>query len=427
MQRATVCCTVLQSAAENVAECCRVLQSVYCSEAVSCGDHGSGLSAHDELNTAGKDCYRVNAVHKSQFSHPPPAAAKEPAPHTAKEDCIVIDDDSDSEITSEHTKRRKMEAAASVSIASSACNAHQRDAMNAELRALHFARKARAPEVPSDAREDTASLALARRLQDEEIAAIAGLAGGGSAGRGRGGGGQRSEAAHGKRQAPPNMFKADGLGFWLLKTNRIKEEANSPEFVVRLHDVIVGDIKWAILCNYDWDLNFLFDEVPKLLSIPCVCVLYDRRHEPSRQFNNLPANFRAFVPPFDANDKFGTMHSKFMLLCYDTGIRMVVMTCNFGCTYQMTDALWAQDFPWKSSSSSSSSSPPHSSDFEETLCRYLAISYSKFKTDGVSAGGQCINLKTIHKIDFSGARAVLIASVPGRHKQSEGNLFRWVL
>ena len=69
------------------------------------------------------------------------------------------------------------------------------------------------------------------------------------------------------------------------------------------------------------------------------------------------------------------------------------------------DALWAQDFPWKCSGAAKTSK------FEETLTRYL----QKAQWKGASGGGLSVDLSTLRKCDFSGARAVLIASVPGRH------------
>jgi len=44
------------------------------------------------------------------------------------------------------------------------------------------------------------------------------------------------------------------------------------------------------------------------------------------QFQNLPDNFRAFAPALP--EMYGTHHSKFVLLGYATGMRVVLLTCN---------------------------------------------------------------------------------------------------
>ena len=179
--------------------------------------------------------------------------------------------------------------------------------------------------------------------------------------------------------------------------------------MVRLKDVVVGDIKWAILSNYLWDMHWLVHEIPKLKEIPCVSILYHKRNDDAvpLQFSKLPDNFCCCAPPFPLGDQFGTHHSKFMLLGFERGIRVVIMTANniFSDNYHMTDALWSQDFPWKHCNS------PSRSDFEDTLTQYL----EEAKWSGAKARGQHISVETLRKCDFSSARVVLIASVPGRH------------
>jgi len=181
-----------------------------------------------------------------------------------------------------------------------------------------LARKLQADEL----RRRDSDEALARRLQEEEVSG-----GGGAGGPGRSLKRSRSGVWNHDQAQPHPVFKADGLGFWLLHTEGIEKEANSPEYVVRLRDVVVGDIKWAVLSNYLYDMEWLLKEIPKLGDIPCVSILYHGQDNAvPLQFRKLPPNFRAFAPPLP--DRYGTHHSKFVLLGYETGIRVVVLTCN---------------------------------------------------------------------------------------------------
>ena len=85
---------------------------------------------------------------------------------------------------------------------------------------------------------------------------------------------------------------------------------------------------------------------------------------------------------------------------YDTMSRR--STC---CRFWSSDTLLAQDFPWKCSGAANTSK------CEETLTRYL----QKAQWKGASGGGQSVDIATLRACDFSGARALLVASVPGRH------------
>ena len=262
--------------------------------------------------------------------------------------------------------------------------------INAELRAAHFARQARGA-VSVDVYSDEA---LARRLQEEEDAELSQKA--------------RDKTGQGDKRGVHRSFRADGLGFWLLHTEGIEEEANSREHCVRLREVVVGDIQWALISNYLYDMDWLREEIPKLDEIPCVAVLFHRPdgHGGSiSQFSGLPSNYRTYGPPLP--ERYGTHHSKFMLLGYTTGIRVIVLTCNHiqQDHYHMSDALWAQDFPKKSATDLSSP-------FEDTLTRYLEMA----KWRGAEAGGKKIDVDLLRTFDFSAARAVLIVSAPGRHK-----------
>ena len=83
----------------------------------------------------------------------------------------------------------------------------------------------------------------------------------------------------------------------------------------------MGDINWAVVSNYLYDMDWLLKEIPKLRNIPCVSLLC---HKDNCEFV-LPANFTKFSPYVE---QYGTHHSKFILLGYETGIRVIILTCN---------------------------------------------------------------------------------------------------
>eukprot|EP01031_Cornospumella_fuschlensis_P033048 gene33048-39978_t len=106
-------------------------------------------------------------------------------------------------------------------------------------------------------------------------------------------------------------------------------------------------------------------------------------------------------------ERYGTHHSKIMLLFYSTGVRVVITTANFipeDFTFR-TQASYVQDFPLKEASGQPSC------EFEHSLVDYL-------NQVAVSERAQQ-RLKTIcqrlHTYEFKSAQVVLVASVPGRH------------
>ena len=65
------------------------------------------------------------------------------------------------------------------------------------------------------------------------------------------------------------------------------------------------------------------------------------------QFKNLPDNFHPFAPPL--SEKWGTHHSKFILLGYETGMRVVILTCNNimqDCELNIGIAAFMQMWKW---------------------------------------------------------------------------------
>ncbi len=319
-------------------------------------------------------------------------AADRSAAGASKREAIAIESDEE-DGKQDRTKRRRV----GVSEDSKPPN------MNAELGAAHLAR--RALQTPQSDEE------LARILQEEEarqanMARTRDAEQEDEARKGQSACPSAAQGGHDSRHHP--TFRADGLGFWLLHTEGIKKEANSKEHCVRLRDAVVGDIQWAVLSNYLYDMDWLREEVPKLDDIPCVSVLFHRREAgDGAQFSHLPHNYRPFAPPLPG--MYGTHHSKFVLLGYKTGVRVIVLTCNNieQDHYHMSDALWAQDFPRKTDAGKG-----NSSDFEDTLVRYL----EKAEFKGAQAGGQRVDIGALRAFDFSGARASLIVSAPGSHE-----------
>ena len=113
------------------------------------------------------------------------------------------------------------------------------------------------------------------------------------------------------------------------------------------------------------DLDWLRCEAPSLCDIP-LALLYHYVEGDASQWPNLHLH-KPVVPPY------GTHHTKCLLLAHDGGrkLRVCVQTANnlYTDNYQLTDAVWAQDFPAKPADAAAA--PGASCQFEDDLVDYM--------------------------------------------------------
>ena len=172
---------------------------------------------------------------------------------------------------------------------------------------------------------------------------------------------------------------------------------------VTIRDIVGGPVvpAWAILMNFQFDAEWLITECPVLLDVSKVVCIHgqdDISNSPAK-----PSHWELHKPPVP---RYGTHHSKAMLLGYEDGVRVAVFTANFGVMDHnvLSNACWTQDFPKKSNRS------PVTSEFEEDIVRYMHA--TRWRKNNPSS---LPNNETLRKYDYSGAGAKLIASVPGTY------------
>ena len=159
----------------------------------------------------------------------------------------------------------------------------------------------------------------------------------------------------------------------------------------------------GICINYMHDLDWLGSEAPSLKDAP-LGLLYQYIEGDMSQWPNVRPH-KPEVPPY------GTHHTKCLILAHDGGrvLRVCVQTANnlYTDNFQLTDAVWVQDFPAKPVDAVESSCQ-----FEEDLVDYMQQS----RWPGILVPGRGhVGSVTLRSFDFSAARAVLIPSVPGAH------------
>jgi len=223
---------------------------------------------------------------------------------------------------------------------------------------------------------------------------------------------------------------------YLLRVRGIPDWGNQPPLGLHLSYLLTPPMKWIMTSNYMIDLQWLFSACPAMLSAQQLIFVHGEKH-PAHLHQAIQAagiSHKTIIhsPPLPI--AFGTYHSKFFLVQYERGLRVIIHSANLiypDCNNK-TQGVWFQDFPLKSVDNTDkdamqnkqqqhqacSSPPPPSSSYN--------ISTSSFERDlqqYVTSLGlpppltrQTHNIIALH--DFSSARAHLVASVPGYHKGS---------
>eukprot|EP00299_Pterocystis_sp_00344_P006181 c17964_g1_i1.p1 GENE.c17964_g1_i1~~c17964_g1_i1.p1 ORF type:complete len:500 (+),score=93.51 c17964_g1_i1:26-1525(+) len=199
----------------------------------------------------------------------------------------------------------------------------------------------------------------------------------------------------------------------LIKSEALDARSNRDRY--HLTDVITGNALWAVVCNYMIDLPW-FLSACNIANIPKVLLFHgcDDVHQ-----QRIPGNFDCFQP--SVIDAYGTHHSKAFVLFYDSGVRVCVCTANLlSCDWNsMTQGLWQQDFPLKTTASASTSP------FEIQLTYYFEkhCQFTKPNWNGhtYQVFGRTF-FEWIRQYDFSSATVRLLTSVPGRHVGSDINM-----
>jgi tyrosyl-DNA phosphodiesterase-1 len=211
-------------------------------------------------------------------------------------------------------------------------------------------------------------------------------------------------------------------------------------------------IDWMVISNYIVDFHFLLSELPELVSIPTVLVVYGHADDPAgiqawkraaaadarvdfvrRDPSDPP---RSAANPLNVSIPYGCHHTKLFLVGYASGrLRVIVHSSNlrFNDVHFKCQGAFLQDF-WPKREDQEFMT----NDFEETLISYVSTyRYLERRTwqrgppirRATTAGplldileSSCCSslMDQLSKYDFSTARGVMIPSAPGFHPAGGG-------
>ena len=129
---------------------------------------------------------------------------------------------------------------------------------------------------------------------------------------------------------------------------------------------------------------------------------------------------------------YGTHHSKFFLLFYSHGVRVVIHTANlvFSDCNNKTQGIFFQDFPFNKAGKSSRAA--RQSNASESSCVHTDSSVHTDFHSHLITYVRALRLpaeaftdieRQLNRCDFSSARVALVPSIPGRHDRSIFNRF----
>ena len=205
------------------------------------------------------------------------------------------------------------------------------------------------------------------------------------------------------------------LPFYLTRLSGAEPDPSS----LTINDIFDGDNKeYVCIFNYMLDPEWLFSECPALLTIP-VLICHGQKSLESVLIENVVSS-RVDL----GAETYGSHHTKMMIIFYSNGIRIAIGTANLveGDWSTKTQGFYVQDFPLLSHNSdhttttttTTTTNNTYNNDYMNDLSDYLKEIklYSSFTQKVLT--DKVINRLPLY--DYSSAYAILMPSVPGRHK-----------
>mmetsp|Transcript_19666 Transcript_19666/g.33127 ORF Transcript_19666/g.33127 Transcript_19666/m.33127 type:complete len:673 (+) Transcript_19666:74-2092(+) len=222
-----------------------------------------------------------------------------------------------------------------------------------------------------------------------------------------------------------------------------------------LADVVTEGAEAVVLMNYIVDIPFLIDQCP-VLRKPEVDVLV--LHGSKGKTESLNETRRELgmwhwvvSEVIMGAERYGTHHSKIILVFYSTGVRVCIMTANLIETdvHHLTQGIYVQDFPYLCTSTtdmreseaqgtetSAITAPAthkategtvetEAEEDEKFMFRTPLLQYmAHIKSNISQAAGIVLNqrMAQLQRVNFSRCKAALIPSRPGRHEDQKD---RW--
>ncbi|XP_056240124.1 tyrosyl-DNA phosphodiesterase 1 [Seriola aureovittata] len=238
---------------------------------------------------------------------------------------------------------------------------------------------------------------------------------------------ERPPSPHGRLyyiDEPDDFFESsipclnDTYRFYLNKVTGLDRKYNSGALHIRdILSPLFGTLKESVQFNYCFDIAWMVKQYPsEFRDRPVLIVHGDKREAKARLLQQAQPFPHVRFCQAKLDIAFGTHHTKMMLLWYEEGFRVIILTSNLirADWYQKTQGMWMSPlFPRlpKGGSATAGESPTF---FKRDLLEYLG-SYRAPELEEW--------IQRIKEHDLSETRVYLIGSTPGRYVGSD--MERW--
>uniref|UniRef100_A0AAV2LLM8 Tyrosyl-DNA phosphodiesterase 1 n=1 Tax=Knipowitschia caucasica TaxID=637954 RepID=A0AAV2LLM8_KNICA len=201
----------------------------------------------------------------------------------------------------------------------------------------------------------------------------------------------------------------DTYGFYLNKVSGLERKYNTGALHIKdILSPLFGTLKESVQFNYCFDVAWMVQQYPKdFRDRPVLLVHGDKREAKARLVRDSQPYPHVKLCQAKLDIAFGTHHTKMMLLWYEEGFRVVILTSNMirADWYQKTQGMWMSPlYPQLPNGSSKTGDSP--TFFKRDLLEYLS-SYRAAELEEW--------IQRIKEHDLSETRVYLIGSSPGRY------------
>ncbi|KAM3625455.1 uncharacterized protein V6R79_012432 [Siganus canaliculatus] len=238
---------------------------------------------------------------------------------------------------------------------------------------------------------------------------------------------ERPPSPHGRVyyiDEPDDFFESsipclnDTYRFYLNKVTGLDRKYNSGALHIRdILSPLFGTLKESVQFNYCFDIAWMVKQYPpEFRNCPVLIVHGDKREAKARLVQQAKPFPHVQFCQAKLDIAFGTHHTKMMLLWYEEGFRVIILTSNLirADWYQKTQGMWMSPLFPRLPDGSSPSAGESPTFFKRDLLDYLASYRAPELEDWI---------QRIKEHDLSETRVFLIGSTPGRYLGSD--MDRW--
>lgn len=208
-----------------------------------------------------------------------------------------------------------------------------------------------------------------------------------------------------------NLSMNDMYRFYLNKVTGIQKKFNTGALHIKeILSPMFGMLKESVQFNYCFDIPWMVEQYPpEFRDKPVVIVHGDKREAKARLIEQAKPYPHITFCQAKLDIAFGTHHTKMMLLWYEEGFRVIILTSNLirADWYQKTQGLWMSPLYPRLPVGSPGLAGESPTNFKRDLLEYLEAYRAPELADWIDR---------IKQHDLSETRVYLIGSTPGRYQ-----------